>query len=281
VEDSRPGDFAPRSYMRNLKLPFCPGCGLYLLSDTFLRAVNELGHKNLDGFCFVSGIGCASWIPSPYYLADSVHTLHGRSIPVATGIKLFRPDLDVVVFGGDGDIVGIGMSHFIHAARRNTDILVIMGNNMTYGMTGGQVAPTTPLNSITATTPYGSFEHPVDAVALAIAAGAEFSARWTTAQPRELQASLRKGLQLSGFRFIEVVTQCPVEYGRKAGLGGAAQILQYFRERAIPVEESKKLSADELDSRIVVGEFFGRHRPTLVEKVSGISRRSMEIGRTH
>jgi len=266
-------------YMRNLKLPFCPGCGLYLLSDTFLKAVYELGHRNLDGFCFTSGIGCASWIPSPYYMADSVHTLHGRSIPVATSIKLVRPDLSVVVFGGDGDIVGIGMSHFIHAARRNTDILVIMGNNMVYGMTGGQVAPTTPFGTTTTTTPYGSFEHPVDAVKLAMAAGAAYSARWTTAHPNELKDSIKKALQLSGFRFIEAVTQCPVGFGRRSGYGDAGAILKQFREKAVSAEESRRLTLDELDSRIVVGEFLGRHRPTLNEAVAEVSRRGMEADR--
>jgi len=262
--------------MRNLKLPFCPGCGLYLLSDTFLKAAYELGHRNLDGFCFTSGIGCASWIPSPYYMADSVHTLHGRSIPVATSIKLVRPDLNVVVFGGDGDIVGIGMGHFIHAARRNTDILVIMGNNMVYGMTGGQVAPTTPFGTTTTTTPFGSFEHPVDAVKLAMAAGAAYSARWTTAHPKELKDSIKKALQLNGFRFIEAVTQCPVGFGRRSGYGDAGAILKQFREKAVPVEESGRLTPDELDSRIVVGEFLGRRRPTLNETVAEVSRRGME-----
>jgi 2-oxoglutarate ferredoxin oxidoreductase subunit beta len=265
--------------MRNLKLPFCPGCGLYLLSDTFLKAVYELGYRTLDGFCFTSGIGCASWIPSPYYMADSVHTLHGRSIPVATSIKLVRPDLKVVVFGGDGDIVGIGMSHFIHAARRNTDILVIMGNNMVYGMTGGQVAPTTPFGTATSTTPYGSFEHPVDAVKLAMAAGAAYSARWTTAHPKELKDSIKKALQLSGFRFIETVTQCPVGFGRRSGYGDAGAILKQFREMAVSVEESGRLAPVELDSKIVVGEFFGRRRRTLNEAVEEVSRKGMEAGR--
>jgi 2-oxoglutarate ferredoxin oxidoreductase subunit beta len=262
--------------MRNLNFPFCPGCGLYSLSDAFLRAVHELGRENLSGFCFVSGIGCASWIPSPYYLADSIHTLHGRSIPVATSIKLVRPDLNVVVFGGDGDIVGIGMSHFVHAARRNTDILVIMGNNRVYGMTGGQVAPTTPLNSLTSTTPYGSFEHPVDAVKLAMAAGAEFSARWTTGQPRELKDSLKKGIQHDGFRFIEVLSQCPVGYGRRVGLRGAAEILKHFKEQTISIGESERMSAEDLDGRIVTGEFIGRIRPTLVETVSSVLKKGME-----
>jgi len=262
--------------MRNLKLPFCPGCGLYLLSDTFLRAVHELGYRSLDGFCFTSGIGCASWIPSPYYMADSVHTLHGRSIPVATSIKLVRPELKVVVFGGDGDIVGIGMSHFIHAARRNTDILVVMGNNMVYGMTGGQVAPTTPFGTTTTTTPYGSFEHPIDVVKLTMAAGATYSARWTTAHPRELKDSIKKALRLTGFRFIEVVTQCPVGFGRRSGYGDAAAILRHMKESAVSVEESERLSPEELDSRIVVGEFFGRRRPTLNEAISAVSKRGME-----
>ena len=268
--------FSPRTYMRNLKFPFCPGCGLYLLSGSFLRAVYELGYRSLDGFCFTSGIGCASWIPSPYYMADSVHTLHGRSIPVATSIKLVRPDLRVVVFGGDGDIVGIGMSHFIHAARRNADILVIMGNNMVYGMTGGQVAPTTPFGTTTATTPYGSFEHPADAARLAMAAGAPFAARWTTTQPKELKDSIKKALQLSGFRFIEVVTQCPVGFGRRSGYGDAGEILRRLKERAVSVEESERLSPEELDSRIVTGEFLGRLRPTLNEAVAAVSKEGAE-----
>jgi 2-oxoglutarate ferredoxin oxidoreductase subunit beta len=253
--------------MRDLKLPFCPGCGLFSLSDTFLRAVYELGHKDLSKFCFTSGIGCSSWIPSPYYVADSVHTLHGRSIPPATSIKLIRPDLNVVVFGGDGDIVGIGLSHFVHAARRNTDILVIMGNNMVYGMTGGQVAPTTPFKTKTATTPYGSFEHPLDAAKLAVAAGAAYSARWTTAHLSELKESIKKALQMQGFRFIEVVTHCPTAYGRRAGFKDIGEMLKYFKENAIPVQQAGKMTEEELERKIVIGEFVQRKRPTLVETV--------------
>ena len=259
--------FSSRKYMRDLKLPFCPGCGLFSLSDTFLRAVYELGHKDLSKFCFTSGIGCSSRIPSPYYVADSVHTLHGRSIPPATSIKLIRPDLNVVVFGGDGDIVGIGLSHFVHAARRNTDILVIMGNNMVYGMTGGQVAPTTPFKTKTATTPYGSFEYPLDAAKLAVAAGAAYSARWTTAHLSELKESIKKALQMQGFRFIEVVTHCPTAYGRRAGFKDIGEMLKYFKENAIPVHRAGKMTEDELERKIVIGEFVQRKRPTLVETV--------------
>lgn len=270
--------FSSRRYMRDLKLPFCPGCGLFSLSDAFLKAVYELGNENLDKFCFASGIGCSSWIPSPYFLADSVHTLHGRSIPVATSIKLVRPNLNVVVFGGDGDIVGIGLGHFIHAARRNTDILVIMGNNMVYGMTGGQVAPTTPFKTRTTTTPYGSFEHPLDAAKLAVAAGAAYSARWTTAHPIELKESIKKALQLQGFRFIEAVTQCPTAYGRRAGFKDIGETLGYFKENAVPAEKAEKMNAEELEKRIVVGEFVNRKRPTLVETVYSVLEEAKKSG---
>jgi 2-oxoglutarate ferredoxin oxidoreductase subunit beta len=270
--------FSSRRYMRDLKLPFCPGCGLFSLSDTFLKAVYELGNENLDKFCFASGIGCSSWIPSPYFLADSIHTLHGRSIPVATSIKLVRPNLNVIVFGGDGDIVGIGLSHFIHAARRNTDILVIMGNNMVYGMTGGQVAPTTPFKTRTTTTPYGSFEHPLDAAKLAVAAGAAYSARWTTAHPTELKESIKKALQLQGFRFIEAVTQCPTAYGRRAGFKDIGETLRYFKENAVSAEKAEKMNAEELEKKIVVGEFVYRKRPTLVETVYSVLEEAKKSG---
>jgi 2-oxoglutarate ferredoxin oxidoreductase subunit beta len=270
--------FSSRKYMRNLKLPFCPGCGLFSLGDTFLRAVHELGHQDLSKFCFASGIGCTSWIPSPYFLADSVHTLHGRSIPVATSIKLVRPDLNVVVFGGDGDIVGIGLSHFVHAARRNTDILVIMGNNMVYGMTGGQVAPTTPFKTKTTTTPYGSFEHPLDATKLAVAAGAVYSARWTTAHLHELKESIKKAVQMSGFKFVEVVTHCPTAYGRRAGFKDIGEMLKYYKENAVSPQQAEKMSQDELERKIVVGEFVHRERPTLVETVYAVIKEAKASG---
>jgi 2-oxoglutarate ferredoxin oxidoreductase subunit beta len=259
--------FSARKYLRDIKPPFCAGCGAYTVTNIFLKAVHELGHKDLSKFVFCSGIGCSAWIPSPHFMADSVHTLHGRSIPVATGIKLIRPEVNVVVFGGDGDIVGIGLSHFIHAARRNLDILVIMVNNMIYGMTGGQVAPTTPFKTKTTTTPYGSFEHPLDATRLAVTAGACYVARWTTVNQNELRESLKKALEMKGFRFIEVVSQCPTAFGRRAGFKDAGEMLKWFKENAIATEQANKLSEDQLESKIVVGEFAERQRSTLVETV--------------
>jgi len=257
--------FSVRKYLRDVPLPFCTGCGSLTVMNQFLRAVHELGHEDLSRFVFCSGIGCAAWIPSPHFMADSVHTLHGRSIPVATGIKLLRPDLRVVVFGGDGDIVGIGLSHFIHAARRNLDVLVIMVNNMVYGMTGGQVAPTTPFKSKTTTTPYGSFEYPLDAAKLAVTAGAVYVARWTTANPKELKESIKKALKTQGFRFVEAVSQCPTAFGRRVGFRNAGEMLKWFKETAVPLERAEKMSEDDLADKIVVGEFIRKQRPTLIE----------------
>ncbi|MEM1565624.1 MAG: thiamine pyrophosphate-dependent enzyme [Candidatus Bathyarchaeia archaeon] len=270
--------FSIKKYLRDLKLPFCPGCGAFTVINAFLRAVHELGYKDLRNFVFCSGIGCSSWIPSPYFLADSIHTPHGRSIPVATGVKLVRPDLNVVVFGGDGDIVGIGLSHFVHAARRNLDVLVIMVNNMVYGMTGGQVAPTTPLKAKTTTTPYGNFEYPLDAVKLAVTAGANYAARWTTAHQNELKETLKKALRFKGFRFIEVVSQCPTAFGRRVGFKNAGEMVKWFRENSIKLEQAEKLSEEYLVAKIVVGEFVERSRPTLTENIYATIMEAQRIG---
>lgn len=259
--------FSVRKYLRDIQMPFCAGCGIFSITSTFLKAVHELGHEDLSKFVFCSGIGCSAWIPSPHFIADSVHTLHGRSIPVATGIKLLRPDLNVVVFGGDGDIVGIGLSHFIHAARRNLDILVIMNNNMIYGMTGGQVAPTTPFGSITSTTPYGSFEQSLDAARLAVAAGASYVSRWTTTHLNEFEASIKKALEMQGFKFIEIVSQCPTAFGRRAGFKDAQEMLKWFKENTISIKQTENLSEEDLAGKIVVGEFVQRRRPTLIETI--------------
>jgi 2-oxoglutarate ferredoxin oxidoreductase subunit beta len=270
--------FSVKKYLRDLRLPFCPGCGAFTVMDAFLRAVYELGYKDLSKFVFCSGIGCSSWIPSPYFMADSIHTLHGRSIPVATGVKLMRPDLNVVVFGGDGDIVGIGLSHFVHAARRNLDILVIMVNNMVYGMTGGQVAPTTPFGAKTTTTPYGSFEYPLDAAKLAVTAGANYVARWTTAHRNEMKEAIKKALMLKGFRFIEAVSQCPTAFGRRVGFKNAAEMVRWLKENSIPLEQAEKLNEEDLTAKIVVGEFVQRQRPTLTETVSSKIKEAQKNG---
>ena len=264
--------FSIRKYLRDVPLPFCSGCGDFAVINCFLRAVHELGYKDLRNFVFCSGIGCASWIPSPHFKADTIHTTHGRSIPVATGVKLVRPELNVIVFGGDGDLVGIGLSHLIHAARRNLDITVIMVNNMIYGMTGGQVAPTTPFRAKTTTTPYGSFEHPLDAARLIVAAGASYVARWTTVHTEQMKETIKDGLKTKGFAFIEAVSQCPTAFGRRVGLKSVKDMLTWLKENSISLEEAKKMTESELVGKIVVGEFVRRRLPTLTETIHEVIR---------
>ncbi|UCC33221.1 MAG: 2-oxoacid:ferredoxin oxidoreductase subunit beta [Candidatus Bathyarchaeota archaeon] len=272
--------FSARKYLRPIKLPFCQGCGGTTVMNCFLRAVYELKYNDLSTFVFCSGIGCASWIPSPYFKADSIHTTHGRSIPVATGVKLVQPNLNVVVFGGDGDLAGIGLSHLIHAARRNLDITVIMVNNMIYGMTGGQVAPTTPLGTETTTTPYGSFEYPLDVIRLVVAAGASYAARWTTAHHMQLKAGMKKALKTEGFAFIESVSQCPTAFGRRVGLKTATDMLRWFKENSVPIEEAEGMAQEELAEKIVVGEFVHREFPTLTDTVNEVIREARKSAET-
>jgi 2-oxoglutarate ferredoxin oxidoreductase subunit beta len=257
-----------KRYLRpDLTLPFCVGCGCVNVMSSFLKAVHELGYQDLSKFVFCSGIGCSSWIPSPYFMADSLHVLHGRSIPVALGVKLMRPDLNVVVFGGDGDIAGIGLSHLIHAARRNLDITVIMVNNMIYGMTGGQVAPTTPLGTKTTTTPYGNFEYPLDTTRLVVSAGASYAARWTTAHGEELKEAMKKALSTRGFAFVEAASPCPTVFGRRAGFKDLAEMLHWFRNSSVPLEQAQKIAQGDLVNKIVVGEYTHREAPTLTENI--------------
>lgn len=225
--------FFSSNFLREELLPttFCAGCGIGIISNCFIRAVEELGYKNFKNFVFCSGIGCSSWISSPYFLADSIHTAHGRSIPVATGIKLSKPNLKVVVFGGDGDLLGIGLNHLLQAARRNLEILVVLINNMTYAMTGGQVSPLTPKDLKSTTTPFGNLEPPFDAVNLLSSAGASYVARWTTSHPFKLKESFKEALNLECFSFIEVLSQCPSLFGRRIGLKEPSELLTFLEEK--------------------------------------------------
>jgi len=241
-----------------LRQPHCAGCGNGIIAQCMLRAIDELG-LDMGKMAFVSGIGCSSWIPSPFFNADVLHTTHGRPLAFATGVKLGNPELRVVVFTGDGDGAAIGGNHLIHASRRNIEILVVLVNNRIYGMTGGQVAPTTPHGMKTTTTPYGNLEHPFDLSKLVEAAGASYVARWTTFHVKQLVSSMKKGLLKEGFAFIEVVTPCPVQYGRYTGVRDPVESLLMLKKLSIPLSKVKSMSEEELEGRIVIGEFVDRN----------------------
>ncbi|MBT4611689.1 MAG: 2-oxoglutarate synthase [Gemmatimonadetes bacterium] len=232
---------------------FCPGCGDGMIAHSVLRALDDDG-ADLDDFAFVCGIGCAGWIPSPYINVDTLHTTHGRPLAFATGVKLAQPDTKVVVISGDGDLTAIGGNHLIHAARRDMDLTVICVNNRIYGMTGGQVAPTTPEGVKTATTPYGAEGRPFDLCRLVEAAGATYVARWTTAQPRFITRSVKRALAHKGFAFIEVMSQCPVHFGKLSGEGSGAHMHDIMRDNSVPLRRAAGLDPADLDGKWVVGE---------------------------
>jgi 2-oxoglutarate ferredoxin oxidoreductase subunit beta len=253
---------------------FCPGCGDGIVVQSILRAIDGLG-MTMDDFVFVSGIGCAAWIPSPFFNADILHTTHGRPIAFAFGVKMGLPEKKVMVVSGDGDLVAIGGNHLIQNARRNIEMTVLCINNGIYGMTGGQAAPTTPLGVKTTTTPYGTVENSfADISGLVIAAGATFVARWTAAHPRQLTQSIKKAIQKKGFSFVEVFSQCPVQFGRKTGLGSAVQMMEDYKKRAITLKEAEKLSPEELKGRVVVGELVDIEKPQMLEEVKKMKNKA-------
>lgn len=204
----KPAKYYREKYLRRYPSQFCPGCGNGMVLNAFVRAIDELPIP-MKNYVLVSGIGCSAWIPSPNIKMDTLHTAHGRAIPFATGVKLAKPQLTLCVISGDGDICSIGGNHLIHGARNNIDITVIMVNNGFYGMTGGQVGPTTPHQQKTITTPYGNPFFPGDFPEIVAAAGASYVARWTTSHMIQLKESIKKGIVKKGFSFIEVVCQCP------------------------------------------------------------------------
>jgi len=246
-----------KRYLRpGVSLPFCPGCGHRILLRLILKAIDEL-EIDIDDMLFVSGIGCAGWIPSPHFNADTLHTLHGRAIAFATGAKMFNPKLKTMVISGDGDLVDIGGNHLIHAARRNIDLTVICANNMNYGQTGGQVCSTTPKGAVTQTTHGGSPYRPLDLCKLVNAAGAVYVARYLVTQGSALVCSIKKALQIEGFCFIEAISPCPTQFGRQNWLDTPRETFKFVERMCITKEDAEGLSPAELEGKIVTGEFSG------------------------
>jgi 2-oxoglutarate ferredoxin oxidoreductase subunit beta len=243
---------------------WCPGCGIGTTVNCFSRALLE-SKLDLDRVALVSGIGCTGRVAG-YVRLDSFHTTHGRAIPFATGLKLANPELQVVVYSGDGDLSAIGGNHLIHAARRNIDIKVICVNNLIYAMTGGQTAPTTPAGAITTTAPYGAYEPSFNLPALAESAGASYVARWTTFHVRQLTKSMNEVLHRRGFCFIEVISPCPTLYQRRNKMGDGLDAMKYYKAKSKVADgASAQDAAITRDGEIVVGKFVDRQRPDYME----------------
>ncbi len=249
---------AVNDYIREQFFPhiWCPGCGHGIVLNGMIRAVEQLGIAKND-IVMVSGIGCSSRIAG-YLDFHTLHTLHGRALAFATGVKLSRPELNVIVPMGDGDALAIGGNHFIHAARRNIDITAIVMNNRIYGMTGGQYSPLSGPGILATTAPYANIDHAFDIVQLASAAGATFVARTTTYHVREMAGIIAEAIAHRGFSVVEVMSQCPTYFGRKNRQGGAVDMLKHMNKTTTPIGSKAKEENPELIER---GVFLRKESP--------------------
>jgi len=245
---------------------WCPGCGNGIGLSALVRAIDGLGYSRNE-VILVSGIGCAARAPV-YVDFNTLHTTHGRALTFATGIKLVKPRLRVIVIMGDGDAVAAGGNHFIHACRRNIDLTAIVFNNRTYGMTGGQSSPATPRGRAATTAPGGVIENAFDICSLAASAGATFVARGTTFYARKTEKFIEKALCHKGFSMVEIVSQCPTIYGRLNNMGSAVDMLKWQRDNAIPLDKVKErwsnppsLFQEDLGDKFLTGIFVDEDAP--------------------
>lgn len=257
-------------YMRIDHLPhiWCPGCGNGILMRDVAVAIDELKIPR-EKIVVVSGIGCSSRAAG-YLDVNTIHTTHGRALAFATGIKLAKPELNVIVITGDGDCTAIGGNHLIHAARRNIGLTVVTFNNNIYGMTGGQYSPTTPTGDKGTTAPYGNIDRAFDIAQLAAGAGASFTARGTAYHVNETIAAIKAGIQHKGFSLIDCYSICPTYYGRKNKKGDAVEMLTYQRDHGVPVEQYQKLTDEEKRDRYPVGILTRNDYPEFTVKYQEI-----------
>lgn len=256
---------------------FCPGCGYGIIAQCINRAFVKL---KIDPIKYpqIVGIGCHSLlaflIPGP-----AMMVLHGRAIPFATGIRLANPEVKPIVIVGDGDCLSIGTNHFVHGARRNVNITVLLMNNLIYGMTGGQSSPTTPTGSRTRTSVYGCVERSIDAVELAKTCGATYVARWTTVQPKLLTKSIIEAIQHKGFSLVDIINPCMTYFGRLNRKAKPADMHRWLKGNSVSLHQAEKMSAEELKFQIIVGKFLERKDVAILyEECEKTLKRAQERG---
>ena len=235
---------------------WCAGCGIGIVMHAIIRAVDRLG-LDKDEVTMISGIGCTGRMPV-YVDFNTMHTTHGRALAFATGLKMVKPEMKVIVVMGDGDALAIGGNHFIHAARRNIGLTAIVVNNSVYGMTGGQYSPTTPTGGLTTTGPYGNIEQPFPICDLARAAGAAFVARSTVYHAIELDRLIEQAIEKKGFSVVEAVSYCHTTYGRLNKLGKPVDMMRYLKENSVKVRDPAERERKEQEGKIVRGVFLDR-----------------------
>ena len=254
---------------------WCPGCGIGIMLGALIRAIDRTGFEK-DDIVLVSGIGCSGRLPV-YVDFNTLHTTHGRALTFATGVKLAKPNLKVIVVMGDGDAVAIGGNHFIHAARRNIDLTAIIVNNSVYGMTGGQYSPTTPYGMRSTTTVYSNIEQDFRISELAVTAGAVFVGRGTVYHAKLLDSLIEQALLKKGFSVVEVISHCHTQYGRQNRLGSAVEMMQWQRDHALPVEKALKMKPEELKDKVLIGVLIDKELPVFQEEYEKIRSRAKEV----
>ncbi len=264
---------ASKDYLRTRFLPhiWCPGCGHGIVLNGLVRAVEKLGLNKSD-MVMVSGIGCSSRI-SGYVDFHTLHTIHGRALAFATGVKINKPQLNVIVPMGDGDALSIGGNHFIHAARRNIDITAVVMNNRIYGMTGGQYSPLSGVGTRATTAPYLNVDQAFDVVELSKSAGATFVARTTVYHVQQMTDILSKAMQHRGFSVVEILSQCPTYFGRKNKLGGPVEMMEFFKDKTVKIGSVKKEKDPDLIER---GIFIQKDLPEYCGEYDKVMERACQ-----
>jgi len=255
--------------LRTDRLPhiWCPTCGIGTAVSCFIDAIRDTDIP-LEKYAVVSGIGCTGRVAGYVHL-DSFHTTHGRAMPFAVGLHLAKPDMKVIVFSGDGDLVAIGGNHLLHTARRNIDVTVICINNFIYGMTGGQLAPTTPQTARTTTSPYGNTEYPLNIPHVVAACGAVYVSRWTILHVKRLTRAIKEAILKPGFSFVEVIAPCSTLYARKNKLGTGTDLMHFYHDNS-EIDHEADLKDLDLDyqGKIICGNFVNLEKPTLRERLN-------------
>jgi 2-oxoglutarate ferredoxin oxidoreductase subunit beta len=249
---------------------WCPGCGIGIMLGSLIRAIDKTGYSK-DDIVLVSGIGCTGRLPV-YVDFNTLHTTHGRALTFATGIKLAKPRLKVIVIMGDGDAVAIGGNHFIHAARRNIDLTAIIVNNSVYGMTGGQYSPTTPYGMKSTTTTYSNVEHAFNISELAVTAGAVFVGRGTVFHAKLLDSLMEKAFAKVGFSVVEIISHCHTQFGRLNRMGSAVEMMQWQRDHSVTVEKAAQMKAEELKDKFKIGVLVDRELPAYQDEYEKVRR---------
>ncbi|OQX84742.1 MAG: 2-oxoacid:ferredoxin oxidoreductase subunit beta [Candidatus Latescibacteria bacterium 4484_7] len=263
-------------YIRTRNFPhiWCSGCGDGIVLKSLIRALKKLEFSK-DETVMVSGIGCSSRTPG-YVDLNTLHTTHGRAIAFATGVKLANPKLHVIVVTGDGDATAIGGNHYIHAARRNIDLTVLLYNNYIYGMTGGQVSPTTPRGDKASTAPYGALENSFNISGLAEAAGASFVARGDVYHATQLEKLIAKALQKKGFSVVEILSPCPTAYGRRNKMAHPVTLMEWLRDHTVSITKYEKMSEEERKGMVETGVLYDEEKPEFSSEYEALIERLKE-----